>query len=81
MSNDKVGEVEEFKYLEPYLQNNDCSEEDMKHWIKCGWMSYKEILVVLGDKRVRVKVERKMWLTSGCMVGNVEQKSLDKWKE
>lgn len=36
MNGDMVSEVESFKYLASFVQNDWCFKEDVKHKIKCG---------------------------------------------
>lgn len=35
---EKVNEIESFKYLEPVLQNDDSFKKEMKHMVHCGWI-------------------------------------------
>lgn len=59
MSGNKVGQVERFKYLESILQMDAVFEKYMKNnKIKCEWTKWREVSVILYDKRIKTRLNK-----------------------
>lgn len=52
-----VCKIERFVYLCIVIQKNNGLEEDMKHNIKCGYMKWKEVVGLLYDKYIPVRLK------------------------
>lgn len=61
LSGDVVGEVNIFKYVGSFIQNNGNFDEEVKHMIKCGWIGEIEAFGVLSGKTVSMRLIGKFY--------------------
>jgi len=52
-------EVESFKYLGSFIQENRNFDEDVKHRIRWGWIKWREASGVLCNNRIPMRLKGK----------------------
>jgi len=60
-----IGEVDGFKYLGLFVQEDGSFGMEVKHRIKCVWMKWREALDMLCDKIIPVKLKGKFYKSLG----------------
>jgi len=60
-SGDGMGEVENFKYSESFIQRDGSLVVHVRHRIKYGWMKWREASGVLCDKKISMRLKDKFY--------------------
>lgn len=55
--------IEKFKYLESFARENRVIVVYVTNRIRCDWMKLREVIEVLCDKKVQLKVKKKFYKT------------------
>lgn len=56
-----MSEVNRFKYLRSVVQTNGGFENDVKNSIICRWMKWKEVIGILCDKRILLRIKGRFY--------------------
>ena len=56
LQREKVKRAKNFKYLGSTVRSDERPEEEVRRWIQAGWMSWKKVSGVLGDRKLSAKI-------------------------
>ena len=58
---EKAKKAKNFKFLGSTVSSDGRCEEEVRRTIQAGWMSWKKVCGVLCDRKLSVRVKRKMY--------------------